>query len=122
MDKEMLKMLLDGASGKSAKICIEKPANSNRVQVEMQGTIMSLMTLSASAVKNIADRFVKDHADVCFLMAYRHMLNEEIDRKIMEAFHPDWNTDDKPEEDENSMSNPENIENLLNAMFGGTTE
>ena len=117
---EMLKMALE-ASKTSARIYVEKKYDDEAMNVEMQGTLVSLMALSAAVISGITKHLSEGSQHIPVLMAYRNMVNDIFDKAVANAFSADG-SDDKPEEDKNSMSNPENIENLLNAMFGGTTE
>ena len=121
---EMLKMALE-ASKTSARIYVEKKYDDEAMNVEMQGTLVSLIALSAAVISGITKQISEGSQHIPVLMAYRNMVNNIFDKAVASAFSAegsDGKPDEKHENTSESMDDPQNIENLLTAMFGGARE
>ena len=122
---EMLKMALEASKKTSARIYVEKKYDDEAMNVEMQGTLVSLIALSAAVISGITKQISEGSQHIPVLMAYRNMVNNIFDKAVASAFSAegsDGKPDEKHENTSESMDDPQNIENLLTAMFGGARE
>ena len=95
-----------------AKVTAEKQDGADRVAIRAEGSMLNVMSLSVGVISSVCDKILK-YSDVGVLLAYKHALMTLFDGKIIDTYNPD-----DADADSEDMSDPDNMERLLNAMFG----
>lgn len=125
MDKGNVQAALKGAS-LPVEIHLTKGYD-EEVNVSLSGTILGLMVASRAVIEAINNNLEKHSGKsfyVATVLAYKKMLNDAFDEALVRSTADDFTADLKSaemtEEDidiYNSMS-PDDMEKVLNAMFG----